>query len=137
MTALLLLPARDGWNYSFITMGMGALALVVGAVLIFCALYDLRSNFAISPQPNASSVLITGGIYRFIRHPLYLGFFILVGGICLARGSLLHVLPAFFTISSTVILANIEEAYLIRKFDEYQLYAQETGKFVPRLTRAS
>ena len=137
VTALLVLPARQGWNYSFITLGMGAIALIVGAILIFRSLRALRTNFAVSPQPKASSRLITSGIFRFVRHPMYLGFFLLVGGVCLARGSLLHFLPAFFTISSTVILANIEEVYLQRKFDKYQFYAEKTGKFVPRLTRAS
>lgn len=80
--------------------------------------------------------LVTNGIYRYIRHPLYTfgsSLFISFGMMAdnwfiAALGILTFILMAIRTPK--------EEANLIEKFgDEYRVYAQRTGRFLPRLRR--
>jgi protein-S-isoprenylcysteine O-methyltransferase Ste14 len=65
-------------------------------------------------------VLVTTGIYRWTRNPVYLGFFLLYGGIGVAALSpwiLILLLPLVVTIRYGVVAR--EEAYLERRFGDF------------------
>ncbi|MEJ2041638.1 MAG: isoprenylcysteine carboxylmethyltransferase family protein, partial [Desulfosarcinaceae bacterium] len=77
--------------------------------------------------------LVTGGLFRYVRHPLYSGHFIMFLGSLLLR---LHpytlVLYVVFIIGQ-IHRAHIEERKLQQVFPEYQPYKSKTGMFFPHV----
>lgn len=78
--------------------------------------------------------LVTTGIYRYIRHPLYSSLFLLTWGTCFKLPSL----PAFILAGVATILlfatAKADEAECIQFFGaSYQEYMQKTKRFIPFL----
>jgi protein-S-isoprenylcysteine O-methyltransferase Ste14 len=109
-------------------------------VLCVLGIYWLFSSIGTGITPTSATrkehKLVTHGIYRWIRHPLYTvgsSLFISFGMMAdswfvAALGILTFILMAIRTPK--------EEANLIEKFgDEYREYMKQTGRFLPRLSR--
>ncbi len=79
--------------------------------------------------------LTRSGPYAYLRHPLYLGSFIL--GVVLASLASFPVAPAIFTLVFLIAYfpkAVREEAFLRARYgEEYRRYAREVGALLPRL----
>jgi protein-S-isoprenylcysteine O-methyltransferase Ste14 len=79
-----------------------------------------------------TSQLVKSGIYRYIRHPLYLSVFMLGTGIMLKDMGLFQVALGFVNLIAVYITSRIEEQEMIAKFDnEYRVYMKETKMFIP------
>jgi protein-S-isoprenylcysteine O-methyltransferase Ste14 len=84
-----------------------------------------------------ADTLNTTGIYSIVRHPLYLGNFIIWLGISLFahqwKLTLICIL-SFWVYYERIMFA--EEAYLIRKFGKaYEEWASDTPAFIPNLKK--
>ncbi len=79
--------------------------------------------------------LVTGGPYRLVRHPIYLGLALLAMGEALAFNSWPAVLIVLSGIvPSFVWRARTEEELLRRTFGErYALYRKQTKMIIPHL----
>ena len=78
--------------------------------------------------------IITSGIYRFIRHPINLGFMLVFAGWYLLWAGIysLYFLPILILIF--VLVSFYEERNLIKVFgEEYLSYKKRVGMFIPRL----
>lgn len=100
-------------------------SLILIGIAVFAA--GVRSfSRAATPLPTnqPARALVTTGIYRWTRNPIYLGFFLVYGGIGIAVRSpwiLILTLPLAITIRYGVVAR--EEAYLERRFgDTYRDY---------------
>ena len=73
--------------------------------------------------PGADSI-VARGIYRFIRHPIYLGIILTHFGLFFACGSTFGMIYLFIiTIPLNIIRAKLEEKALFAKFgDRYRAY---------------
>ena len=79
-----------------------------------------------------TSTLVTTGIYRYIRHPLYSSLFLLAWGIFFKAPSGLGLLLALGATVFLVLTARADDAECIRFFGtEYQEYMNQTKMFVP------
>jgi protein-S-isoprenylcysteine O-methyltransferase Ste14 len=79
-----------------------------------------------------TSVLVKTGIYRYIRHPLYLSIFLLGTGIMLKDPAPFQIALGIINLIAVYITARIEENEMLAKFgDEYRLYMTETKMFIP------
>jgi protein-S-isoprenylcysteine O-methyltransferase Ste14 len=76
--------------------------------------------------------LATGGIYGYVRHPIYAGDMLLLIGLELALNSWL-VLAMSVPILVFAQQAVAEEAVLARKFQDYEVYSKRTKRFIPFL----
>jgi Putative protein-S-isoprenylcysteine methyltransferase len=74
--------------------------------------------------------LITNGAYHFIRHPIYVGDFLLMVGLELALQSWL-VLGVALLIPVIIRQALAEEALLSKVFPQYGEYRARTNRFIP------
>ncbi len=111
---------------------IGAILGVTGVGLIASAL-GLFRNHNTRPEPwQPSSALVSHGIYRMTRNPMYLGMAMLSLGVALLlsslAGSFLAVIAAVI-INRTVIPR--EEAYLVRRFaQDYISYAGRVRRWL-------
>ena len=112
-------------------IGGGAL-VVIGLAL---AVAGIR-NFSRAGTPvvgyKPTRALATAGIYGWSRNPIYLGMFLVYGGIGLAAQSawvLLITVPLAITIRYGVVAR--EEAYLERRFgDDYRQYKHRVRRWL-------
>lgn len=113
---------------------LGLALFVTGLSVSISARICLGGNWSdledrqILPQQR----LVTEGVYRYIRHPIYIGDLLLVTGFELALTSWLFVLG--FLIAAVVVRQAIaEEKLLARSFPEYNEYCMRTKRFLPFL----
>ncbi len=111
------------------------LSLIFGIILIVLGLpVFLIPAFTIDKYFKDGK-LVTKGIYRYFRHPIYASWIIFfVPGIILIKGSLLGLTIPFFMYFIFKILIKNEEDYLERKFGEkYLQYKKRVGTIFPKL----
>ena len=84
------------------------------------------------PTNEPTRALVTTGVHGWSRNPIYLGLFLLYGGIAFAARSpwaLILTLPLAITIRSGVVAR--EEAYLERRFgDAYRSYKARVRRWL-------
>jgi len=107
------------------------LSLTGGIIALWAAVLFRWHNTTAHPYGDASQ-LVTGGPYRYIRNPMYLGLLLLLIAIGLWLQSLSALLlsPFFvFVINRCNILP--EEQRLLRRFGEtYRDYQQRTRRWI-------
>ena len=96
----------------------------------------LGSSFSTSVHLKERHVLVTSGIYRYIRHPMYLDYCVFVLSTFLVSANWLFGASGILIISSLMTFRlRIEERLLGERFGEaYTGYTAVTGKFIPRLS---
>jgi len=102
----------------------------VGYGFTVYALAYLNRSFSIMPEARR---LVTGGPYRFIRHPVYLFEQIGIVGLFLPYASIWAALMFAAHLFCQFQRMNSEEGVLRRAFPEYADYALRTPRLVPGL----
>lgn len=133
LAALITLPPGDLWVRGT-TSGIVGGALIASGVLI-AALAGMRlgPNLTPLPIPKEDGDLITGGFYRFVRHPIYTGVLLAAAGIVAIQASLAHVVGYVVLWGVLTLKALGEERMLAEKYESYADYASKTGRFIPKL----
>lgn len=108
--------------------------LVVGLTICFIAVGTLRVSYSSSLVIREGHRLVTHGVYRYVRHPVYLGALT----VCLSVPLYALSLPGFVAMATLVPLVlnriRMEEQLLIDEFgDAYRTYQQSTRKLIPFL----
>lgn len=120
---------------------LGLLAAGAGIVIAMLAiLTHLRVNQAlvnISPEPNPQFQLVQSGLYRCIRHPIYLGVMLTAGGAAVAHGHPVGLMLALALIVFFAGKARFEEQWLAHVYPAYAEYRARTGRFLPAIGRCS
>lgn len=98
---------------------IGLAFVSIGFLLGLAAFLEFRrAQTTILPHGSVSSI-ITSGIYRFTRNPIYLGFMLMLIGFPLYSGTIWGlVLAPVFIYSMNSLVIEHEEAYLEKKFGE-------------------
>lgn len=104
--------------------------MVIGAGLSVYCLIWLGQSYSIMA---AARKLVTGGPYRFVRHPLYAAELLTIFGIALANFSLPAVLIFAATAAFQLRRSVNEERVLRAAFPEYEEYARAVPRIIPRL----
>ncbi len=110
-----------------------ALLMCVGIVIIW-TFRSLRGNLTDTVVTRRDHFLVTTGPYRFVRHPFYLSFAIVVLAISLVTANWFILLTGAIPFAFIVARTRIEEEKLVERFgDDYRDYMRRVGRFVPRL----
>jgi len=81
-----------------------------------------------------TTTLITTGVYKYIRHPLYTSLILFSLGGFLKAPSILGTGLVITTVIGVYLTARIEEGHNLERFgDSYQDYMEKTKRFIPRL----
>ncbi len=132
-------PAWMGWSQiglpDWVRLPGGALGLIAVA-LFFWVFRSLGDNVTPTAQTRTNHTLVTGGPYRWVRHPMYFSGLLLFGGYVLLTDSWFILLTCGVAFGALFVRTSQEEANLTQRFgDEYREYARETGRFLPRSSR--
>ena len=99
--------------------------ITLALIIIVFSAKDLGKSLSPMPRPKENSKLITSGIYRLFRHPMYYSLIIISFSFFIKS---LTIYNLILTILLTFIIFNkikIEEEYLTKKFHNYTLYKNE------------
>jgi len=109
------------------TIGLGLIAslLAVGGLL------HLGDNLTPLPHPKDESGLVTSGIYRFVRHPIYSSVIFLSLAYAVWNMSITHTIGALVFLFFFDRKAVKEEQWLTEKFTEYETYKRSVKKIIP------
>jgi len=98
---------------------IGFALVVAGFLLAVAAFVEFRkARTTVDPHGSVSSV-VTSGIYRFTRNPIYLGFVLMLIGLPLNSGTVWGiVLAPVLILNFNWLVIQHEEAYLEKKFGD-------------------
>jgi protein-S-isoprenylcysteine O-methyltransferase Ste14 len=106
----------------------------VGILFLLAGLYEFqKAKTSFNPmKPDAASSVVTTGIYRVSRNPMYVGFLLVLTAWAIF---LAHVLPFLFLPVFVAYMNRFqispEERALSAKFgDEYEAYKQSTRRWL-------
>ncbi len=111
---------------------VGLVMILGGFSLMIISQATLWKNYSGFVVIKKDHKLITHGIYRYTRNPIYLGLFVVTIGLSVFAASY----PSFFAmlvlIPITLHRVSLEEKLLADEFkDEFQKYMQRTKKLIP------
>lgn len=115
-----------GWNLSGLAFVLAGVAINLVADRAF-----RQARTTVKPF-EASSALVTGGVFRFSRNPMYLGFALIVAGTAVLLGTLAPclVVPAFFILMVRVYV-QAEERMLEARFGaQWLAYRARTRRWL-------
>ena len=125
LTVVVLFPRRD---LSMIAGLVSALLTLTGTASAAVVLTQLRHSFSIMAEARQ---LVTAGVYRLVRHPLYLAEEIAAIGVVMQFFSLWTALILAVQIGFQLRRMRNEEVILAEIFPEYLAYRERTARILP------
>ena len=104
---------------------IGILIIIIAFIIMLVSIKDLGRNLSPFPRPINNSNLVTKGIYRFTRHPMYYSLIFISFGFFITKLSIYYLL---LSISLGLIIKfkiALEEQYLNKKYKNYLRYKNE------------
>jgi protein-S-isoprenylcysteine O-methyltransferase Ste14 len=113
-------------------LAIGLVMVVAGMVIRFVAIATLKRNFSGALRIRADHTLVKNGIYKWVRHPAYLGAILLFAGIPVMLSSLLGFLVMLLLVPYLLHRIKLEEKMMIERFGkEYEDYMRSSRRLVP------
>ena len=111
---------------------VGLLPLILGVVINVIADLDLKRGKTTVKPFQESRTLVTDRAYRISRHPMYLGFVLILLGISLLLGSASpYVVVILFAILMELLYIREEESMLEEQFgQEWSQYRSRVRKWI-------
>ena len=115
-----------------ILRNIGLLLTFVGFLLGISAFAEFRKARTTLDPHGSAKQLISSGIYRFTRNPIYLGFLLMVIGLPLNSGFYWGIVMApFYMLTMNRLVIEHEEAYLEKKFGKtYTSYTSRVRRWL-------
>ena len=123
------LDERFGWSpqlavaihligLAFIALGQGLFTWAMASNIFF--------STAVRIQMDRDQTVVSGGPYRHVRHPGYVGMIVSLLATALAFGSLWALVPAGLASCLLVVRTALEDKTLLEELDGYKEYARQT-----------
>jgi protein-S-isoprenylcysteine O-methyltransferase Ste14 len=126
------IDAPDRWGPRQV---LGAAAALGGLLLaLWCVVTFVREGRGTPAVFDPPRRLVTGGPYRFVRNPMYIGAGLALGGAAVSLGSVwLAVYLGLLGVAAHLFIVRHEEPTLRRSFGrDYADYCRAVGRWVPR-----
>ena len=111
-------------------IGLGL--FIIGLIIMIVGQITLSRNYSGTVVIREDHQLITHGIYRFTRNPMYLGAIMVFTGLPVYVASLYGFLTSLVLIPIILNRIKLEEKLLTEEFQEaFQKYKETTKKLIP------
>ena len=111
----------------------GVIVMVIALIIRWSAIFTLGKSFSSNVAIQDSQQIVRAGLYRFVRHPSYLG--LLLAFLAVGLHSRNWISFVIVLVAPTVALLyriHVEEAALAQAFGEdYAAYSKTTKRLVP------
>jgi protein-S-isoprenylcysteine O-methyltransferase Ste14 len=115
------------------TDALGIALCATGIGIAIWARWYLGRNWSVRPSLKEDHDLVTGGPYRFVRHPIYTGLILALLGTAIVTGLTSWIVLVLLT---AVFVARIpvEERIMMKAFpDAYPAYRGRTHALIPAI----
>jgi len=119
------LPQKQIIQASPFSYFLGILIIIIAFIIMLVSIKDLGRNLSPFPSPINNSNLVTTGIYRYTRHPMYYSLIFISFGVFITKLSIYYL---FLSTSLSLIIKlkiALEEQFLKNKFKNYLFYKNE------------
>ena len=115
--------------------GTGVLCLIAGLWWFHRSHSDLSTNWSVTLELRENHRLVTQGVYRHVRHPMYTALFLYAIGQALVIPN--WIIGPFYLVVFGILFAlriAAEERMMLEAFgDEYAAYMAKTKRLLPRI----
>jgi protein-S-isoprenylcysteine O-methyltransferase Ste14 len=117
---------------SYVGLSLFAISIIMG--WIFSA--QLRDSWRVGVHDNQKTQLIQNGIYKYVRNPYFLSYFIMFWSLFLMRPSFVLIALVLITVTIFHRMVLKEEAYLLKIHEtQYEQYMKTAGRYLPRFIK--
>jgi protein-S-isoprenylcysteine O-methyltransferase Ste14 len=118
------------------TLVAGLVLFAAGCLVTLAAQAGMGSSWRIGVDPTERTGLITDGLFKWARNPIFTGMVTAAAGLALLAPTLLTAASVVMLIAAIGIqVRRVEEPYLRQAMPGWPEYAQRVGRFVPLLGR--
>lgn len=110
---------------------LGLVILAIGGVFGTGGALALGHNLTPFPKPIEGGTLVTSGVYRWVRHPIYTGLILGTLGWSIFRSNLLGVGLAIVLFVFFDLKSRREEQWLAEAYPTYEEYRRRAKKLIP------
>jgi protein-S-isoprenylcysteine O-methyltransferase Ste14 len=114
---------------SWLSTVLFLILLLGGTLIITPALFQLGKNLRVG-LPNEGTTLITSGVYRFSRNPIYVAIFCVMGASLVYALSWVNLVAAVVSVYLHHRIVLAEERFLARQFKEYETYRNQVRRYL-------
>lgn len=120
-------------NESQILQSAGIALIICGLIVRWLAILSLKDRFTVDVAITKGHRIVRDGLYRFVRHPAYLGSLLSFLGLGMFFSNYLSIAVIFVPICLAFLYRiRIEESVLAATFgDEYLAYCASTKRLIP------
>ncbi len=113
----------------------GVIMALLGFALLQWAQHTLGKNWSDTPRMIKEQSLIISGPYRFVRHPIYTAFLLILGStLFISANWLIGLAWIGMTLLEVASRIGFEENLMLEYFgDQYREYMKWTGRLLPKL----
>ena len=105
-------------------------------ILIIGGAFLIENAWEILYKSTKVGKVATSGAYKYIRHPQYVGFSLIIVGFLLQWPTLITILMAPFLLWRYASLSKLEEKEIEAKYgNEYRKYKKQTPAYIPSLVK--
>jgi protein-S-isoprenylcysteine O-methyltransferase Ste14 len=114
-------------------VGLSITIMGIGIIIRFLAIRTLGHHFRTLIHIREDHTVVNTGLYRYIRHPAYLGLLISILGVTIVfQNFLIPVIVIAMLLPAILFRISYEEAALCKQLGrEYEEYRKETWKLIP------
>ncbi len=107
---------------------------LIGFLLGIVALLQMRPHLSnVLPLPKKGTRLITNGVYRIIRHPMYLAIILVFAPLVIDKYSLFRLSILIILSINLILKLNYEEKKLLIHYEGYRDYMKKSWRLLPYL----
>jgi len=107
--------------------------MIFGFIVLILAYFALRPSLRISPIPKSGAEFISRGIYKYVRHPMYLGLLSIGMALAANASSAIGWILYLMLMVTLNVKANFEDRLLREIHPESFHYQIHTSKILPCL----
>ena len=105
------IPQKQIIQVSTLSYLLGFLIIMIAFIILLVSIKDLGRNLSPFPRPINNSNLVTTGIYRFTRHPMYYSLIFISFGVFIINLSIYYLL---LSISLGLIIKYISSKAILK-----------------------
>lgn len=122
---------------TLIQMTMGYILYSLGLITVLVSQYQMGTTWRIGVDANEKTALVTSGLFKYARNPIYTGLFIGSMGLWLVSPSILLMLGLLgLYVAVELFVRKVEEPYLLEQFGtEYNEWYHSTPRYLPNFNQ--
>lgn len=122
---------RPAWSCSTPQHWIASCALIVGMLIVLAGQHSMGASWRVGVPKDGPGALVTRGLFRFSRNPVFVGMFAMTLGVFLWSPTLLSAAAVPLAAAMMAVQVRAEEEALAAKYGEtYRAYVAKTPRWV-------